>query len=108
MLISLSENFSSSDHIFLNHFSEINVVDFDIMCRKSVVEETWWEHHVVSIEPEFDSVLSVENVLISCFFKSASTQNHATCPEVTEEMIFKLFSAILVHTCFIATISLAQ
>ena len=83
MLISLSENFSSSDHIFLNHFSEINVVDFDIMCRKSVMEETWWEHHVVSIEPEFNSVLGVEDILVSCFFKSASTQDHTGSPEVT-------------------------
>ena len=51
--------------ILFKHFGEENVVDFDIMRRESVMQETWWEHHIVSVEPEFGAILSVEHVLVS-------------------------------------------
>ena len=63
--ISFGKDIFSSVDILLKHFGEENVVDFDIMCRESVMQETWWEHHVVSVEPEFGAILSVEHVLVS-------------------------------------------
>ena len=46
------------------------------------MEETWWEHHVVSIKPELGSILSVEHVLISRLVESASSENHASSPDI--------------------------
>ena len=46
------------------------------------MEETWWEHHVVSIKPELGSILSVEHVLVSRFVESASSEDHASSPDV--------------------------
>ena len=37
--VSLLEEFFSGNDILLEHLSEENVVDFDIMCRESVMEE---------------------------------------------------------------------
>ena len=80
--ISLGQKFLSSDDVFLHHFAEENVVDLNVMCRNPVVEETWWEHHVVSIEPEFGTVLSVEHILVSRFVESASSEDHASSPDI--------------------------
>ena len=63
--VSLGEEIFSSDDVFLHHFAKENVIDLDVMCRNPVVEERWWEHHVVSIEPEFSSILGVEHVGVS-------------------------------------------
>ena len=46
------------------------------------MEETWREHHVVSIEPELGSILSVEHVLVSRLAESASSHDHARGPDV--------------------------
>ena len=83
-LISLKKNFFSSGDVFLEHFTEENVVDLNIMCRESVVEEVGWEHHVVSVEPEVSAILIVESILISLVLESASSDNHCGAPEVAE------------------------
>ena len=75
--ISFGKNIFSSVDILLKHFGEENVVDFDIMRRESVMQETWWEHHVVSVEPECCAILSVELVVISCVLESASSKDHS-------------------------------
>ena len=56
---------------FFQHLCEENGIDFDIMCREPVMKETWWEHHVVSVEPELSSILGIELILISSVVKSA-------------------------------------
>ena len=80
--VSISKEFFSSDDVFLHHFAEENVIDLNVMCRNPVVEERWWEHHVVSIEPEFSTILGVEHVLVSGFVESASSEDHASSPDV--------------------------
>ena len=72
VLVSFGKNFLSGDNVFLHHLAEEDVIDFNIMCRKSVMQETWREHHVVSIVPEGDSVLGVECLLISSSLESDS------------------------------------
>ena len=83
--ISLGQDISSSSDVFLHHLSEEDVVNFDIMCRKSVVQETWWEHHVVSLEPELGTILWVEGLHVSSSTESASGEDHSGTPEVAEQ-----------------------
>ena len=80
--ISIGQKFLSSNDILFHHFAEENVVDLNVMCRNPVVEETWWEHHVISIIPELGTVLSVEHILVSRFVESASSKDHASSPDV--------------------------
>ena len=55
------------------------------MCRESVVQETWWEHHVVSLKPEQSTILTVECLLISSMSESASGKDHSSAPNVAIE-----------------------
>ena len=84
-LISFRQNLFSRNNILLKHFTEENVIDFNIMCWKSVVQKTRWEHHVVSIEPKFCSVLGVKHILVSWFGKSSSCQNKHGCCAINEQ-----------------------
>ena len=83
--ISFSENILSSCDVLLHHFAHENVVDFNIMCRESVVKETWWEHDVISLEPEMSEVLLVEFGMVLSTLEFHSTQDHAGDKEVAEE-----------------------
>ena len=65
VLFSLIENFLSGGLILLEHLNGEDVVDLDIMSRDSVVQETGWEHHVVSGVPELWVVLVVEGHVVS-------------------------------------------
>ena len=49
------------------------------------MQETWWEHHVVSFEPELDTILGVDRHLLSSFLESKSTKDHSCGKDVTEE-----------------------
>ena len=63
--ITLGQNFFPCCDILSQHFTEENVVYLKEMCRGSTMQETWWEHHIVSLEPEFSSILCVEGILFS-------------------------------------------
>ena len=75
----------SGDDVLLHHLAEEDVVDFDVMGRQTVVKERGWEHHVVSVEPELGSILSVEHVLVSGLAESASGEDEHGCGEVDKE-----------------------
>ena len=49
------------------------------------MQEAGWEHHVVAVEPELNSVLRVERVLLSSPRESASRENHGSAPAVDPE-----------------------
>ena len=83
-LVSFSEDLLSGNDVLPQHFVEKDVVDFDVMCRESVVQERWREHHVIPVEPELNTVLGVELVLISRFGESKSSENHKSSEEVDE------------------------
>ena len=83
--ISLLNDFLLGDHVSLQHFGEENGVNFDIMCRQSVVEVVLWEQLVVPLLPELDSILAVEGGLVSDVVEDASGQDHASAPEVAEQ-----------------------
>ena len=85
MKISFIKEFLSSYDVFLHHFTEENIVDFNIMCRQSVVQETWWEHQIVSLKPEQGTILTVEHSLISSMSESASGEDHSCAPKVAVE-----------------------
>ena len=80
--VSLSEDLPTSDLVLLDHLNGEDVIDLNVMGRDAVMKEVGWEHHVVSIEPEFSSVLRVESVLVSRFLESASSENHTSAPNV--------------------------
>lgn len=46
------------------------------------MEETWWEHHVISFVPEFNSILTIECCNISCSCESCSGKDHSEAPAV--------------------------
>ena len=83
--ISLSKDLLSCNDVLLEHLGEEDVVDLNVMCRNSIVQEVWWEHHVVSIEPELDTVLGVESDIVSSVLESASGEDHSGGPEVAEK-----------------------
>ena len=83
--VSLGQELSSGADVLSHHLAEEDVVDFDIMRRQSVVEEGWWEHHSVLLEPELSSILHIEGILLSCIVKSASSEHHHCTPAVTEQ-----------------------
>ena len=82
MEISLSENFLSGNDIFLNLFDKEYIIDLDKVSRHSVVQKAWWEHHVISFEPELDSILRVKLRDLSSLLKSASGEDEHGRPEV--------------------------
>ena len=84
-VVSVGEDLLSGNDVLLKHLTEENVVDFDVMCRQTVVQETWWEHHVVSLEPELGSILGIKDSLVSLVLESASSQNHHGAPEIAEQ-----------------------
>ena len=73
--ISFGKELLSNGDISLEHLGEEDVIDFNIMCRESVMEERWWEHHVVSVIPELDAILGIEAILLTRFGESASSEN---------------------------------
>ena len=85
MLVSLGKDILSGLDVLLDHLTEENVVDFNVMRRESVVQETRREHHVVSVEPELSSVLLVELVLFTGVGELAPSEDHSCGPEVAEE-----------------------
>ena len=70
--ITLGQHVLTSDLILLHHLDAEDVVDLDVMSGEAVVQEVWWEHHVVALEPEFRVVLSVEEVDVSRSHESES------------------------------------
>ena len=82
MEISLSENFLSGNDIFLNLFDKEYIIDLDKVSRHSVVQKAWWEHHVISFEPELDSILRVKLRDLSSLLKSASGEDEHGRPKV--------------------------
>ena len=82
MEISLSEYFLSGNDIFLNLFDKEYIIDLDKVSRHSVVQKAWWEHHVISFEPELDSILRVKLRDLSSLLKSASGEDEHGRPEV--------------------------
>ena len=48
---SLSKDFLSGNYVLFSHFIEVDVVNFDKVCRETVVKQIGWEDHVVSKEP---------------------------------------------------------
>ena len=83
--ISFVQDFLSGNDILFKHLGEKDVVDFNVMCRNSIVEETWWEHHLISVIPELNTILRVEVHLISSVDESASSENTEGGPEVAEK-----------------------
>ena len=49
------------------------------------MQERGWEHHVVSVEPELSSILSIEHILVSSFAESASGEDKHGRGEVVKE-----------------------
>lgn len=63
--LTLIEHLLADNLILLMHLDKIDVVDFDKVSRDAVVQEAWWEHHTVTLVPEFGRVLSVEHENVS-------------------------------------------
>lgn len=58
--VSLSDDFSAGHLVPSHHLDAEDVVNLNIMSRKTVVQEGRREHQVVSVEPELGLVLVVE------------------------------------------------
>ena len=63
--VTLSENALPGHLVLLHHLNAEDVVDFNVMGTESVMQEVWWEHHVVTLEPEFWVVLRIEEVNVT-------------------------------------------
>ena len=77
MSISFSNDFSSDSLVPLHHFNSKDVIDFNVMGRKSVVEEVGWEHHVVSAIPELWVILLIEEHIVTSSDKSELSNHKA-------------------------------
>ena len=63
--ITFGQDVFSNRDILANLFIEENLVDLNVMSRSSMIKETWWEHHIVSVVPELNTILSIEGSGIS-------------------------------------------
>ena len=63
--ITVGQDVFSNLDILANLFIEENLVDLDVMSRSSLIKETWWEHHIVSVVPELNTILTIEGYVIS-------------------------------------------
>ena len=73
--LALIQDFLLGDEETTQLLGEEDVVDLDVMRREPVVQEGRREHHVVAIEPELDTILSVECVLITSPLEAAPGKN---------------------------------
>ena len=76
--VALAKNLLAGDDVALEHLSEEDVVDLNIMRREPVVQERRREHHVVSVEPELDAILGVESVLLTRLGESAASEDEGS------------------------------
>lgn len=58
--LSLGQDLLASSVVPLEHLNGEDVVDLNEMGTEAVVQEVWWEHHVVSGEPKLWLILVVE------------------------------------------------
>ena len=84
-LVSFSQDFLAGNQVSPEHFGEENVVNLDVVSRDAVVQERRWEHHVVPVEPELNSILGVESVLVSGSGEAAPREDHESREEVDEK-----------------------
>ena len=82
MKISLSEYLLSSRDIFLNLLDKEYIINLNKVSRHSIVQKTWWEHHIVSFEPELNSILCIELRDFSCLLQSATSEYEHGGPEI--------------------------
>ena len=73
--VALVQNLLSCVNILLKHLREVDLVDFDVMSRYALVQETRREHHIVSIEPELSPILRIEDSLLPCTGHSAPAED---------------------------------
>ena len=84
-LITLGQNVFSCKDIFLHHFTEVDIVNLDEMSRHSVMKETWWEHHIISVVPELNTILTIKGHHVSCSVESTSSKDHTCAPSIDPE-----------------------
>lgn len=82
--VTLGQNDSAGDLVLLHHLDAEDVVDFDVMRGETVVQEVWWEHHVVTLVPEFWVVLSVEVVQVTAAHEAEAGENNHGSPHPHE------------------------
>lgn len=58
---SLGEDLSTGSLISPQHLDGIDVIDLNEMGRQPIVEEAWWENHVISSVPELWLILGIES-----------------------------------------------
>ena len=85
MSLAFCDDLFSSYLILLHHFNCEDVIDFDVVSWKTVVQEIRREHHIVARVPEFRVVLSVKPVDISRSDKSKSAEHHHAAEEVHKD-----------------------
>ena len=83
--LSLLEDFSASPLVSLEHLNGEDVVDLNVMGREAVLEEAWWEHHVVSGVPELWLILVVELEHVSLTDESEASQDVEGGEDIGEE-----------------------
>ena len=49
------------------------------MCGDTLVQETWWEHHVVAVVPELNAILCIEGDSFSCVCHTATGEDASGC-----------------------------
>ena len=81
-MVTLFQDLLSRHDVLLQHLSKENVVDFDEMCGHALLQETWWEHHIVAVEPEFDAILRVEGGSFPRVSHSATSENASSCETI--------------------------
>ena len=83
--VSLSEDFSTSDLVLLDHLNGEDVIDLNVMSRDAVMKEVGWEHHVVTGIPELWLILLVESKHVTGSDEAESTEDHVSAEEPDEE-----------------------
>ena len=83
--LALCDDLTARVLVLLHHLDGKDVVDFDVMGRKAIVQEVGREHHVVASVPELRIVLGIEKQNVARADEPEPTENHHATEKVHEQ-----------------------
>ena len=83
--LALCDNLPARVLVLLHHLNGKDVVDFDVMGRKAIVQEVGREHHVVASVPKLRIVLGIEKQNVASADEPEPTEHHHAAKQVHEQ-----------------------
>ena len=85
MGLALCDDLTTRVLVLLHHLDGKDVVDFDVMGRKAIVQEVGREHHVVASVPKLRVVLGIEKQNVARADETEPTEHHHAAEQIHEQ-----------------------